>query len=171
MTKTTLRFTLLAIASLSLAVHAADVQRQAEVAKQGEEVMPFSLAATTHIFTKTNDGGTQRVVAKNAANTEQVRLVRQHLREIRTQFDKGDFSGPSHVHGDDMPGLKQLKTAGPGQIAIKYKDVAGGAELTHRTRNAKLVAALHIWFDAPLLDHGADAVAGHVHDHGDMGRR
>ena len=28
-------------------------QRQAEVAQRGKDVMPFSLAATTHIFSKT----------------------------------------------------------------------------------------------------------------------
>jgi len=29
-----------------------------------------------------------------------------------------------------MPGLAELKAAKPGQIAIAYKDVKGGAELT-----------------------------------------
>ncbi|WP_221179057.1 hypothetical protein [Pseudomonas brassicacearum] len=41
-------------------------QRQAEVADHGKDVMPFSLAATTHIFTKTAEGGIQQVVAKKA---------------------------------------------------------------------------------------------------------
>lgn len=87
--------------ALSLPAAAADEQRQAEVARLGADVMPFNLKATTHIFTKSSDGGTQRVVAKNAADTTQVRRVRAHLHDIRARFLKSDFSGPSHVHGTD----------------------------------------------------------------------
>jgi len=156
-------------AALSLPAVAADEQRQAEVAKLGADVMPFSLKATTHIFTKSSDGGTQRVVAKNGADAQQVALVRDHLHDIQAQFLKGDFSGPSHIHGADMPGLAELQAAKPGQVRIDYKDVKAGAELTYRTADAKLVAALHQWFDAQLSDHGADAMAGPMHhDHGAM---
>jgi hypothetical protein len=147
---------------------AADPARQAEVATRGAEVMPFSLAATRHIFTKTDVGGVQRVVARKTGDAAQVRLVRQHLREIRSQFRQGDFSGPAHIHGADMPGLAQLKAAQPGEIAIGYKDVPGGAELAYRTRNPALVTALHSWFDAQLSDHGHDAMAGDEHHRGGM---
>lgn len=52
---------------------------------------------------------------------------------------------------------------------MAYQDVAGGAELTYRARDARLVAALHQWFDAQLWDPGADAMRGHQHgQHGDM---
>jgi hypothetical protein len=167
MTKYFRRTALAVLVSLPLLAHAADAQRQAEVAKRGPDVMPFSLKATTHVFTKTPQGGTQRVVAKSATDEQQVKLVREHLRDIQSQFLKGDFSGPTHIHGTEMPGLADLKAAKPGQIAIDYKDVAAGAELTYRTSDTKLVAAMHQWFDAQLSDHGADAMAGHMnhHDH------
>lgn len=163
-----LQTTLATIVALSLSAYAADAQRQAEVAKLGADVMPFSLKATTHLFTKTAEGGFQRVVAKSAADVQQVKLVREHLHDIQTQFLKGDFSGPVHIHGAEMPGLADLKAARPGQVTIEYRDVGAGAELTYRTSDAKLVAALHQWFDAQLSDHGADAMAGHMqhHDHG-----
>lgn len=138
------------------------VQRQAEVAQRGKEVMPFSLAATTHIFSKTAQGGVQQVVAKKSDDGEQVRLTRLHLQEIREQFLKGDYSGPTRIHGQDMPGLADLKAAAPGQIVITYKDIKGGAELAYTTENTALVAALHRWFDAQLSDHGKDAMAGHA---------
>ena len=163
-----LRMTLAIVTTLPLAALAADAQRQAEVANRGADVMPFDLKATTHIFTKTSTGGTQRVVARNTSDATQTRLVREHLRDIEGEFKKGDFSGPSHIHGEDMPGLAQLKTARPGDILIAYKDVESGAELTYRTKNAKLVSALHAWFDAQVSDHGGDAMAGHQHQHGDM---
>lgn len=148
----------------------ADAQRQAEVAGRGKDVMPFSLAATTHIFSKTAEGGTQQVVTKKSNDVAQVKLARAHLQEIRDQFLKGDFSGPSHIHGQDMPGLADLKAAKPGQIAIAYKDVKGGGQLTYRTQDASLVAALHKWFDAQLADHGKDAMEGHA-IHGDPAKQ
>jgi hypothetical protein len=155
-------------AGLSLSASAADVGRQAEVARLGADVMPFDLKSTRHVFTKTVDGGIQQVVAKSASDKQQVELVRRHLHDIQTQFLKGDFSGPTHIHGAQMPGLADLNAAKPGQIAIAYKNVDAGAELTYRTSDPKLASALHQWFDAQLSDHGADAMAGgkHHQDHG-----
>jgi hypothetical protein len=158
--------TLLAIASavVSMTTHAADPQRQAEVAERGKDVMPFRLDATTHVFTKTPEGGVQRVIAKTATDTAQVALVRQHLQDIRLQFLKGNFSGPSHIHGMQMPGLAELERAKPGQMVIGYQDVEAGGELAYQTTDGKLVRALHQWFDAQVSDHGADAMEGHM-DH------
>lgn len=147
-------------------------QRQADVAQRGKDVMPFSLAATTHIFTKTAEGGVQQVVVRKNDDAEQVRLTRLHLQEIRERFLKGDYSGPTRIHGQDMPGLAELKTAAPGQVAITYTDTKGGAELSYTTANPALVVALHRWFDAQLSDHGKDAMAGHAghagSGHGEM---
>lgn len=139
----------------------ADAQRQTEVSERGKDVMPFRLSATTHIFTKSADGGVQRVVAKDASDADQVARIRQHLQEIQAQFLKGDFSGPSHIHGEDMPGLAELTDASPGQIDVAYQDVNGGAQLTYTAKDAPLVGALHKWFDAQLSDHGNDAVEAH----------
>jgi hypothetical protein len=161
-----------ATVALATPVEAADAQRQADVAKRSPDVMPFSLKATQHVITKTPQGGVQKVVARSPADKEQVRLVREHLRDIRNQFLKGDFSGPMHIHGAQMPGLAELQSARPGQIAIDYKDVAGGAELTYRTVDTALVTALHKWFDAQVSDHGPDAMAGQMHhDHDAMKKK
>ena len=125
--------------------------------------MPFSLAATTPIFTKSATGGVQQVVTKLAGDEAQTTRIRQHLQDIKAQFLQGDFSGPSHIHGQSMPGLAELQAAKPGQIAIAYRDIPVGAELSYQTQDAKLVAALHKWFDAQLSDHGKDAMQGHAH--------
>lgn len=168
--KKTLTCIALAVAASTIppSANAADVQRQADIAERGKDVMPFNLKATTHIFTKTVEGGTQRVIAKHAGDKAQTKLIREHLQEIRRQFLEGDFSGPSYIHGNDMPGLAELRSAKPGKIAIEYREVADGAELHYRTSDAKLVAALHNWFDAQLADHGPDAIEGQRHHHGDM---
>ena len=128
-------------------------------------------SATTHIFTKSRDGGTQRIIAKDGSDARQIQRVQEHLREVQAQFQRGDFSGPSHVHGSDMPGLAQLKAAKPGEIATSYRDVDSGAELRYQTADAALVSALHAWFDAQLSDHGTDAKAGQQQHHGSMSRQ
>ncbi len=144
----------------------ADPQRQAEVARRGAEVMPFELAKTTHVFTKTASGGTQRVVAKSPGDVEQVRSVRSHLREVGAQFQRGDYSAPEQIHGESMAGLDALRAAPPGTVSVRYADVPGGGLLTYSSSDPTLVSALHRWFDAQLSDHGADARAGHAHSHG-----
>lgn len=163
--------TLVAFLAVPSHSHGAETQRQAEVAKRGADVMPFDVKATTHIFTKTRDGGIQRVVVKDAADLPQMQLIRQHLHDIRSQFERGDFSGPTHIHGQDMPGLAQLAAAQRGQIVITYQEVDGGGQLRYHTAEAALVLALHAWFDAQLADHGTDAVSSHEHQHGEPSER
>ena len=142
---------------------AADKTRQEAVAERGVEVMPFDLDATTHIFTKTGSGGLQQIIAKNAGDATQIGLIRGHLKDISAQFSRGDFSGPTHIHGAEMPGLAELKAAQPAEIEIQYSELQAGAQLSYTSKNPKLVAALHQWFDAQLADHGHDAMEGHDH--------
>ena len=85
-----------------------------EVQQRGEQVMPFSLEQTTHIFTKTDKGGIQQVIAKEHAGAEQIGRIQAHLSKISSQFRQGDFSDPATIHGDDMPGLATLRQAQPG---------------------------------------------------------
>jgi hypothetical protein len=143
------------------AVEKASEQRLDEVVERGVHVMPFSLEQTTHIFSKTAKGGIQQVVVKEATNTEQVKLIRQHLSKISAEFKKCDFSNPAKIHGEDMPGLKQLKAAKPGQIDIIYKELANGAEIDYATDVPELITAIHQWFDAQLSDHARHAIEGH----------
>jgi hypothetical protein len=156
---------LLAAAALPGWSQTVDAARIGEVAKRGADVMPFDVKATLHIFTETGDGGVQRVVARNRGDVAQTQLVRQHLQELRGQFLRGDFSGPEHIHGAGMPGLAALRAAAPGSVAISYRDIPDGAELTYRTQDQALVAALHQWFTAQVSDHGPDAVVGHHDGH------
>jgi hypothetical protein len=53
--------------------------RQAMVHDRGASIMPFDLNQTTHIFTSTNTGGVEQVIAKDPNNTEQIQLIQQHL--------------------------------------------------------------------------------------------
>lgn len=152
------------LTTLSLpAAEAADPSAQDEVSARGALVMPFDLKATTHVFTKTQDGGIQQVVAKNAKNDQQIQLIRQHLVLISEHFGKSNFAEPTSIHGPNMPGLAELRGAKPGEVVVQYQELPEGGQIRYSTRNPLLVQALHKWFDAQLSDHGADATAGHDH--------
>lgn len=137
--------------------------RQAEVRERSAVEMPFDMAATTHVFTKMERGGTQRVVAKARDDVNQVALIRAHLRDLANRFRRRDFGGPGHVHGAGMPGLDRLRTAAPGALQIDYHDLPSGGEIDYRSDRADVIAALHAWFDAQVADHGSDATMGHEH--------
>jgi hypothetical protein len=136
-----------------------DPSRQEAVAERGARVMPFSLDATTHVFEPSVDGGTQRVVADDPRDREQIRLIRVHLREEAKAFQRGDFGDPEAIHGQDMPGLAELE-AGYERFEVSYRDLPDGARIDYRTADPSLVAAIRDWFDAQLGDHGDHAQAG-----------
>jgi hypothetical protein len=146
---------------VSSTINQASAARLDEVASRGSHVMPFSLEQTTHVFTKTETGGIQQVIVKNKANTDQIKLIRQHLGKISEEFKHGDFSNPAKVHGNNMPGLSELRKAKPGELQVSYRELADGAEITYQTNNPWLQNGLHQWFDAQLSDHARHAVAGH----------
>jgi len=131
--------------------------RQAEIAAKGSAVMPFDLEATTHVFQKTPSGGVQQVVA-DADDPEQVSLVRDHLQEEAERFAAGDFHDPAMIHGESMPGLHDL-AMGHERLAVEFDAIERGAQIRYSSEDPQLVAALHAWFDAQLMDHGEHAQA------------
>jgi hypothetical protein len=112
--------------------------RQEEVATRGAKVMPFDLEQTMHVFQKLDDGGLQKVVVKDLANKKQIALIQSHLKEEADNVRKGDFSDPAKIHGEDMPGLAELK-GGAKQIDIRYTSLADGAQIQYTAKDPKLV--------------------------------
>jgi len=131
---------------------------QEHVHQMAHTVMPFDMSKTVHIFTMTESGGVQRVIAKVAGDTAQVALIQQHLRHEAEKFKRGDYADPSALHGAQMPGLKALQ-AGASAITVSYTALPAGAEITFETRDIHLLTAIHRWFGAQLSEHGADARA------------
>jgi len=147
----------------TVSAQTASPERIEEVAKRGAEVMPFDLKQTQHVFTKTETGGVQQVVARDPANAEQIGLIRQHLTKISQEFARGDFSDPARIHGEDMPGLAELRSAQPGKLRVEYRELPNGAEIVYSSDDPALIAAVHRWFDAQLAEHSPDAMPGHPH--------
>jgi hypothetical protein len=134
-------------------------ERQAEVAQRGAEVMPFDLGATTHRFEPTDTGLVQTVTADDPEDSEQVALIREHLEEEAARFAQGDFNDPATIHGDEMPGLIQLR-AGAAEIDIQFERRNDGAGLVYTTNDPALIEALHQWGEAQVSDHGDHAEHG-----------
>jgi hypothetical protein len=156
--------TLIATNSFSVAaVEQATTKRLNEVERLGRHVMPFDLNKTLHVFSKTEDGGVQQVISKKPLNKSQITLIRQHLKKIAAEFKQSDFTDPSKIHGNDMPGLNALKNAKPDSILIQYRNLENGAEITYSTKTPSLINAIHQWFDAQLSDHARHATKGHPH--------
>ena len=130
--------------------------RQEDVARRGAKVMPFDLEKTTHVFEKLDDGGLQKVVVKDPSNKKQIALIQSHLKEESEKFRKGDFSDPAKIHGENMPGLAELKS-GAKKIDVRYTALPDGAQIRYTAMDPKLVTALHKWFSAQVSDHGHHA--------------
>jgi hypothetical protein len=131
-------------------------KRQAEVRARGQQVMPFDLNRTTHVFEKTAGGGVESVLIRSEADRDQLPLIRAHLRKAQRLFSHGDFRDPMATHGMQMPGLDTLRRQAA-LIKITYRPLLRGAQLRYSTANTAVRNALHEWFDAQLMDHGMDA--------------
>jgi len=136
----------------------AQTTQQEHVHQMSHGVMPFDMSKTVHIFKMTEQGGVERVVTREARNTDQVVLIQQHLQHEAEQFQKGNYSDPAALHGADMPGLKELQ-AGASHIKVLYAALPNGAEITFEASDIHLLTAIHRWFGAQLSEHGADAKA------------
>jgi hypothetical protein len=122
--------------------------------------MPFDLEQTMHMFQTLADGGLQTVTAKDPANSAQIALIQAHLQEEAAKFQRGDFSDPATIHGENMPGLAALQ-AGARHLGIQYAPLPDGAQIRYATQDPALVTALHQWFAAHRSDHGPHAVGHH----------
>jgi len=131
---------------------------QEHVHNASHGVMPFDMAKTLHIFVMNDQGGVQKVVAREGAGPEQADLIRQHLRHEADAFGKGNFGDPEHLHGDSMPGLAEIKAAAD-KIQVTYSELPDGAEITFKAADLHTITAIHRWFGAQLSEHGADAKA------------
>ena len=133
--------------------------RQHEVAVRGAEVMPFDLDRSTHVFEKSSEGGKQSIVSDDN-DQDQIVLIQEHLAEIAEAFSKGNFSGPTFIHGHEMAGL-QVLADNYEQLQIAYTALPDGGAITYTTNNEVVREALHAWFDAQVTDHGEHARHGH----------
>lgn len=131
--------------------------RQTMIHETGSHVMPFSLEETTHIFKQLPDGGIEQVLAKDSANKDQIALIQMHLEYEATNFRQGNFLDPMKIHGEDMPGVNDLRRDAT-KIVFTYHALPLGAEIIYSSKDSDAISAIHTWFDAQVKDHGQDAI-------------
>ncbi|MGI8722547.1 MAG: hypothetical protein ACR2JG_09995 [Geodermatophilaceae bacterium] len=134
-------------------------ERQESVTERGEDVMGFDLDATVHIFTPTDTGGIEEVIARDPRDQNEIADIRTHLEGEVERWSRGDFSSPADIHGEDMPGLRELEAAGDA-LTMDHTTLPDGARVTFFSNDSDIVDALHDWFEAQLSDHGDDAEHG-----------
>jgi len=150
---------LCAALALSAATLAGAQTAQEHVHAHGAHVMGFDLARTIHLFQMTEDGGVQQVIVRgDAVDADLVGHIQHHLSMEAGAFQSGDFSDPAKLHGQSMPGLRELQANAP-KIEVTYKPLPNGAEIRFRSSDIHLITAVHRWFGAQLSEHGADARA------------
>jgi hypothetical protein len=77
---------------------------------------------------------------------------------VAKAFSVGDFSSPIAIHGETMPGLATLRTAGT-KLKVTYRNVPNGSEVTYQSDDRAVIDAIAAWLDAQLHDHGQHAEA------------
>ena len=132
--------------------------KQDHVHRMSQHVMPFEMSKTIHVFKMTESGGIQSVLARDPKDTDQVALIREHLKHEAEKFKQGDYADPARLHGADMPGLAELQ-AKPSAVEVSYQALPAGAQLSFKTKDLRMLTAIHRWFGAQLSEHGADARA------------
>jgi len=138
--------------------HTPSIPSQTQVDQRSKKIMPFDLTKTMHGFQNLPDGGREVVVANDARDAAQIALVRSHLQKEATLFSHGNFSDPAYIHGADMPGLPELRV-GWRRVTVSYATQGSGANITYRTTDPVMVAAIHQWFAAQTMEHGSHAMS------------
>jgi hypothetical protein len=134
--------------------------------QRGKAVMGVDQYASAHVFEDLPDGG--RIVLDRDDSTDKAGIIaiRLHMREVGTDFLRGDFTKPFAVHDTIVPGTAAMASLRD-RIAFEVRDRPRGAEVRIVTTDRMAIAAVHQFLAFQRRDHRA---AGHEHTmpgHGD----
>jgi len=127
-------------------------EQMEEMSKRGDKAMGFDHLKTTHHFILASDGGSIKVEANDATDTQSRDQLRQHLRHINMMFGEGNFNVPMLVHDKTPPGseaMRRLKT----EISYEYQQTDRGALIRISTRNAEALLAIHDFLKFQIEEH------------------
>jgi TusA-related sulfurtransferase len=121
--------------------HAAHDSAFAAMQERGKMAMGVDQYASTHHFDALPDGGRIELV-RDDGDSADVARIRAHIREIAHAFKAGDFSTPSMVHMQHVPGTEVMASR-RASITYEPRDVPRGAELRIRTTDPQALRAIH----------------------------
>jgi hypothetical protein len=132
--------------------HDANGAHHADLDERGASAMGFSQTATVHHFLLTPDGGRIQVEVRDASDSANRDLIRQHLSHIARAFSEGDFDIPMLVHARTPPGadaMRRLKS----EITYTYEETEAGGRVRISTKNAEALAAVQDFLRFQIEDH------------------
>lgn len=123
-----------------------------QMTARGEKAMGFDQARTLHHFYLYEDGGAIEVTVKDRSDKTNLAAIRTHLPPIVRLFAKGDFSTPSFIHAQDVPGAENMQRLRD-RIAYAYEDIRDGGRVRITTRHARALAAVYEFLRFQIQDH------------------
>jgi hypothetical protein len=109
--------------------------------------LPAPPDPTLHVFRESMDGGVQQVVANSGASSALVGRMRRALHDEIPALERGEFPDP--VGPGKTPAVAMLRSAA-GHLEVTYQDIPRGGQLRYRSRDAKVISALHEWMAATV---------------------
>jgi hypothetical protein len=132
--------------------HLKQLQKEAEVKERGAVAMGFDQDATTHHFVLTKEGGRIEVTVKDPSDRANLTAIRAHVAQIANAFANGDFGAPLATHGEEPPGVAEMRTL-RGSIRYQYDDAPNGGRLVIATASANGQAAIHAFLQYQIREH------------------
>jgi hypothetical protein len=136
----------------SCPMHKDKTGHQADVEKNGDMAMGFPHDATTHHFRLLPDGGAIEVTVNDAKDTENLAMIRMHLKHITSMFSSGDFSIPMFVHSEVPPGTTEMKDR-RADISYTFEELPTGGRVRILTKNPDALNAVHDFLAFQIQDH------------------
>jgi hypothetical protein len=109
---------------------------------RGKVEMGVDQYTSTHRFDALPDGGRIELRRNSEADTAGIQRVRAHLRDIARAFKAGDFSAPTFVHMQSVPGV-QAMAAKRDVITYLMRELPRGGEVRVTTHDADALRAIH----------------------------
>jgi hypothetical protein len=134
--------------------------------QRGKTVMGVDQYASAHVFEDLPDGGRIVLDHGDSSDTPAIIAIRLHMREVATDFQRGDFTNPFAVHDTIVPGTAAMAGMRD-RLAFEVRDRPRGAEVRVVSVDPNAVAAVHAFLAFQRTAHRA---AGHDHampGHGD----
>jgi hypothetical protein len=133
---------------------------------RGAHAMGVDQYTSTHQFDALPDGG-RIELQRDVDDPEGVQAIRDHLREIREAFTRGDFSTPAFVHSREVPGTAVMATRSD-MIEYVYADLPRGGEVRLITSDPAALEAIHAFMAFQRDDHRAGGMDHDMMNHGGM---
>jgi hypothetical protein len=132
--------------------HLAQIQKDVDMKKRGVVAMGFDQDQATHHFRLYETGGAIEVVANDPADDTILGQVRTHLKEIASEFARGDFAKPFATHGEMPPGVRTMKERATA-LAFRYEETPTGGRVRIITSDATAKDAVHEFLTYQIREH------------------